>query len=80
MSVSSSEKRIFSPPECPLITWLKLSRNYQLDITLQNGRLLFNKDTARDSLLIRKFVRKMKSSKRKIVDGQLFEKAANLRA
>ena len=32
----------------------------------------------RDLLLIRKFARRMKGSKRKIVDGQIFEKAANI--
>ena len=31
-----------------------------------------------DLLLFRKFVRRMKGSKRKIVNGQIFEKAANL--
>ena len=31
----------------------------------------------KDSLLIRKFVRRMNGSKRKIVNGQIFEKAAN---
>ena len=31
-----------------------------------------------DLLIIRKFVRKMKGSKHKIVNGQNFEKAANL--
>ena len=31
-----------------------------------------------DLLLIRKFIRRMKRSKRKIVYGQIFEKAANL--
>ena len=29
-------------------------------------------------LLVRKFVRRIKSSKRKIVDGQIFDKEANL--
>ena len=33
---------------------------------------------AQDLLLIQKFVRRMKGSKRKIVNGQIFEKAANL--
>ena len=32
----------------------------------------------KDLLLIRKFVRRMKGSKRKIVNGQIFEKAANI--
>jgi len=33
---------------------------------------------AKDLLLIDKFVRRMKGSKRKIVPGQILEKAANL--
>ena len=38
----------------------------------------FRLDKAKDLLLVRKFVRRMKGSKHKQVNGQIFEKAANL--
>ena len=41
-------------------------------------RIALNK--AKDLLLILKFVRRMKGRKRKIVDGQILERAANLGA
>ena len=39
---------------------------------------LADKVKPKDLLLIRKFVRRRKGSKRKIVHGQIFERAANL--
>ena len=43
-----------------------------------NEQQIFGLIKAKDLLLIRKLVRRMKDSKRKIVNGQIFEKAVNL--
>ena len=52
-------------------------------VSIYNGSPVIHQKIAtakpKDLLLVRKFVRRMKGGKVKIVNGQIYEKAANIR-
>ena len=59
--------RVASPPQVEGYT-VENYKKERIEDSIEDG----------DLLLIRKFVRRMKGTKRKIISGKVFEKAANL--